>query len=149
MSFHSRIMLLEPNRYRALLIKRALEQSNSAAIVVRFSDPHQASAELSRNRYTAVIISIDSPPDLWWEFFQSAVLNSARLQLVALTSGRAFSAEFDELARSSQCHLVQVDEASGFLCSLPDLFKNSPEDSDWQPVKSGSAPLSGLIVAGQ
>lgn len=149
MNFHPRIMLLESNRYRALLMQRALEQSDSAAIVVRFSDPDQALAELSRNRYTAVIINIDSPPDLWREFFQSAVQKSPGLYLVALTSGRVSSAEFDQLARRSQCHLVHIDEASELLACLPGLPESSPEDSDWQPVRSGSTRLSGLIVAGQ
>jgi len=149
MNFPPRIMLLEPNRYQALLTQRALEQSDSAAIVVRFSDPDQALAELSGNRYTAVIVNFYSPPDLWWEFFQSAVKISPRLHLVALASGRVSSDEFDKLARGSQCHLVHIDEASELLSSLPNLFKDSPEDSDWQPVRSGSTRLSGLIVAGQ
>jgi len=149
MNNHPRIVLLEPNRYRALLMQRTLEQHDSAAIVVRFTDPDQALAELGRNGYAAVIINIDSPPGFWPEFFQSAVQKRPGLYLVALTSSRISAAEFDKLARCFQGHLVHADEANELLASLPGLFNASPEDSDWQPVKSGSTRLSGLILAGQ
>ena len=149
MNSHPRMMLLEPNRYRALLMQRMIEQRDSAAIVVRFSDPDQALAELGRNRYTAVIINIDSSFGFLPESFHSALPKSPGLHLVALTSGRISTAEFDKRARCSRCHLVHVDKATELLASLSGLPKSSPEDSDGQPVKSGSTRLSGLIVAGQ
>jgi hypothetical protein len=149
MNSHPRIMLLEPNRYRALLMQRTLEQHNRAAIVVRFSDPDQALSELSRNRYTAVIVNIDSLPGSKPGFLQSASRESPGAHLVAITSGGTSAEESDKLARCSQCHMVHINDAVELLASLPDLSGFSPEESDWQPVKPGSTRLWGLIVAGQ
>jgi DNA-binding NarL/FixJ family response regulator len=149
MNSHPRIMLVEPNRYRALLMQRTLEQHDRAAIVVRFSDPDQALSELSRNRYTAVIVNIDSLPGSGPGFLQSAAGENPGAHLVALTSGGTSAEESDKLARSSQCHLVHINDTVELLASLPGLSGSSPEESDWQPVKSGSTRLSGLIVAGQ
>lgn len=149
MSNHNRIMLLEPNRYRALLLQRMLEQYNSSAIVARFSDPDQALAELGRNGYIAVVVNIDSTLPVWPDFFQSVVQESPGIHLVALTSDRSSAAKFGNLYGISQCHLVHVDEAAEMLASLSDLSGSSPEDSDWQPVESRSTRPPAMIVAGQ
>jgi len=149
MNSHPRIMLLEPNRCRALLMQRRIEQRDSAAIVVRFSDLDQALAELGRNGYTAAFVNIDSAPALWPAFLQSALQRSPELNIVALTSDLVSAAEFDKLARCPQCHLVHVNETDEFLASLPGLLKSSPKDFDRQPVKYRPSRLSGLIVAGQ
>jgi len=142
-------MLLEPNRYRALLMQRIIEQRDSAAIVVRFSDPDQALAELGRNGYTAAVVNIDSAHVLWPAFLQSAVQKSPGLHLVALTSGRNSTAESDKPARCFHGRLVHINEADELLASLPSLFKFSPKDIDGQSVKYRPSRLSSLIVAGQ
>jgi DNA-binding NarL/FixJ family response regulator len=60
MNIPSRILLLEPNRYRALLLHRALENRMPETICVRFNVAEPALEEIGRGIYAGVVLNLDS-----------------------------------------------------------------------------------------
>lgn len=55
-----RILLLTPNRYRALLLQKALSRPLPEAIVVRFDSAVSAIEELLSSVYQAVVLDLDA-----------------------------------------------------------------------------------------
>jgi hypothetical protein len=75
--------MLEPNRYRALLLQRALAGKLSNSVLVKFDRAEDAVEEMTRSVYAAVIVNLDALSAVEAEQLQ-AVFRAPRLSVVML-----------------------------------------------------------------
>jgi signal transduction histidine kinase len=134
--YRLRILLVEPNRYQALLIDRALSSRFPSAVTARFASAAEAATELRRASYDVVVVDAESlsgdPEDL---FYAARAGNS---DIILIVFGPAEIPEPLKATISSWAdRFVEADER--LSDNLPDLIE---EFSDrWQFADEPSGPL--------
>jgi len=149
MTSFSRIMLLEPNRYRAVLIQRMIEQDNLYTIIARYSDPDQALDELTCNGYDAAIINADSLSGQWLDFCEAASRKNPGIYFVVLASDNVPQSASATLQKFFRYSLVKFADAAQLISGLHVLPELLPDHHDRQLVRGSSSRHTGMALASQ
>jgi DNA-binding NarL/FixJ family response regulator len=149
MAEHFRILLLEPNRYRAFLMQKALSGRSDKAIVVTFREPAQAVAELRTNEYAVVVIDVDLMEGDRSELLQAMQAVNPRLRLTLLRSPQTPRFLVDAFGERTRCVWAGVDDAPDDIAALINVPASQSDNSPriWPGVRSPHR--SRLAPAGQ
>jgi hypothetical protein len=82
----TRILILEPNRYRALLLQRALAGKLEDSVLAKFDRAEDAVEEITRSVYTAVIVNLDALTAVEAEQLQAAFCDHRSSVVMLLVS---------------------------------------------------------------
>jgi signal transduction histidine kinase len=141
-----RILLLEPNRYQALLIDRELSERFPTAVIARFTSGVEAKEELHRACYDVVIFDGDSlncnPEEL---FFTARAANSAVVLIVlgsTATSDEVIAAASkwaDELVNHEE---RQPDELADIIQKFESRWQEASEAAGLLEARTRRAIIS-------
>jgi len=81
-----RAILYEPNRYRSLLVQRALTEELGPLVVARFSVESEALDDLCSNTYHLALVNLDALEGDCDRFFQKARRANPELLLITIAS---------------------------------------------------------------
>jgi|GEM_PF-6336301 len=149
MSERFRILLLEPNRYRAMMMQRALARRFDAAIVVTFKDPAQALAELRLNGYAAAVVDVDMIEDNRGELLQALLAANPRLKLILLRSPETSRSLLNVPGDRTRCAWVAAHDAPDNFADLIDDPASFPAGSARTSPSVRSPHQSRLVPSSQ
>jgi len=149
MSERFRILLLEPSRYRAMMMQRTLARRFDGAIVVTFNDPAQALTELRRNGYAAAVVDTDMIEDDRGELVQALLAANPRLKLILLRSPETSRSLLNVPSDRTRCAWVAADGAPDSFADLIDAPISPPPGSVRSAPGVRPRHQSRLVPSGQ
>lgn len=138
-----RILLLEPNRYLALLMEREIAQTWRSAVIARYENEQAATEELGRTRYDIAVVDLESSiagrPGLLSEIRES----SPRIVIIAVAPRALLDQDAEKALRSAD-RIVPKDDRTpgrlpGIIEELADLWQRVERTDDGEGVLSAES----------
>jgi len=145
----SRILLLMPNRYRALLFQKAMTRLLPEALVARFISAASAVEELLRSVYQAAVLDLDTLSSVEAKRIFAALNRSRTPGVVALKSAETPESKKRTVSQRPGTVLVDVDEAPDRIAAAVAATLKMPAPAASFGPKTNSPHLSHLVAAGQ
>lgn len=132
-----RILLLETNRYHALLHERALAEHFSSAIVARFSSAVAALEELQGVVYDVAVIACDADADFDAEMFWQARESNSSIVVVAIGSADTPAALAAAAREWSDHYLIRSEDTPERLPAIISKYYERRQKSERHPSSEG------------
>lgn len=129
--YRLRILLLEANRYRSLLIDRELSRRYTTAILTRFADVGDALRELRTNTYDVAVIDLESVLDRTESFLVSIRETNPNIVLVGFGPTDMSAVQRHAVELWADSYLVSDDDVHTALAGVIDRFARR-----WERVTS-------------
>ena len=126
-----RILLLESNRYRSLMIARALQDEFGSAVVARFESEADARRQLMSFAYDVAIINTEAIAGRPVHFLQTVSLAQRRLALIALGRPETPQSVVGALESVVDEYLVWRD---GMAEAIPDAVRSAVRTSGLREI---------------
>lgn len=117
-----RVLLLERNRYRSLLITRALLEMSGSAVIARFESGTEVVRELLSTAYDIAITNINGVAGRAEDFVRAVRVARRGTILIALGGKETPKAVASEIESIADRYLVWPEDPSGLL---PDEFRRT------------------------
>lgn len=109
MSDKMRVLLLEPNRYRALIISRMLLKASGSVVLAQFTTGKGALDELAATAYDVAIVNMTAMDNDLMSQLEMVIKNHRGMKLVALGSPETPKSIASAIARLPQSCLIYSD----------------------------------------
>ncbi len=124
-----RVILVEPNRYRALLIERELTAAFPSLVLVRFDEVSAAVQELEQAGYDVAIVNGHFPEWQCRQFLDTAHLSRPSMMVILVGRSQNFPSDGTDADCLADEYIIDENTAHLAIPRLIEMWLHQPQPS--------------------